>query len=79
MAAPALPDLQDVMFHLLQLERRETGLVAILAKAEARHATFPNVISERQIAAMSAELVLVKATLDGLRAQLVPLSYSAAS
>jgi hypothetical protein len=67
------------MFHLIQLERREEGLAAILRRAEERHATFPNVISERQIAAMSAELVLVRETMDGLRVELLPHSYSAVS
>ncbi len=73
MAAPALPDLDDLLLQLVRLERLEGDIERRLARAHDRNAAFPNEVSGRHVATLSAQLLEMRNAMDAIRAQLVPI------
>ncbi|MBA3844601.1 MAG: hypothetical protein H0X39_18635 [Actinobacteria bacterium] len=72
MASDELPDVDEMLLQLVRLERRQPVLERDLARAQDRHATFPNPVAERQVAKLAAELKSVAATVEQLRVSLRP-------
>ncbi len=73
MAAPALPDFDELALELVHLEHRVRDVERRLVKAQDRQTAFPNVVTERHVASLTAELAQTRAAMDAIRAQLVPI------
>jgi predicted nucleic acid-binding Zn-ribbon protein len=73
MAASQLPDFDELMLKLVQLEHRERELESRLDKAQERNGQFPTEISARNVAALTTELLDLRRTMDALRTELVPV------
>lgn len=54
------------------LEHREADLVRRLVALRERHAFFPNEVTDRQVAELSAKLGQLRSRLDAARAELGP-------
>ncbi len=72
MAIDELPDVDAMLLQLVRLERRQPALERELARAQDRHTSFPNPLTERQVAKLSAELELVLASVEQLQVRLRP-------
>ena len=73
MAAPHLPDYDQLLLELVQLERREPEVARRLTRAQDRNTAFPNEVTGRHVETLSAELDELRAAIAQLRAQLVPI------
>jgi signal transduction histidine kinase len=73
MAAPALPDFDQLMLRLVQLEHLERETERRLIKAQDRNSAFPNEVSGRLVATLTTEQHELRTEMDSIRAQLVPI------
>ena len=73
MAAPNLPDYDKMLLDLVHFEQREPEVARRLTRAQDRNTAFPNEVTARHVATLSAELGELRAAIVQLRAQLVPI------
>ncbi len=73
MAAPALPDFDQLLLQAVKLQDRAATLETRLARMQDRQAAFPSELSARTIAQQTVELAENRAAHDWIRAQLLPL------
>ena len=73
MAAPHLPDYDQLLVELVQLEQHEPELARRLERVQDRNTAFPNEVTARHVSTLSAELAELRTSILELRAQLVPI------
>lgn len=73
MAAPALPDLDELALRHVRLRRRETEVGRRLVKAHDRHATFPSELTRRRVDELEQDLAGLRRELESIRARLLPI------
>lgn len=73
MAAPTLPDLDQLLLKTVKLHDRAATLETRLARLQDRQSAFPSELSERTIAQLTVELTENRAADDWIRAQLLPI------
>jgi predicted nucleic acid-binding Zn-ribbon protein len=73
MAAPDLPDFDELAVELVQLRHREQSLARALEREQERHVAFGSEYSQRKLEALRAELEPLRAEIAVLEDQLRPV------
>ena len=73
MAAPELPDFDELALRLVQLRRRENDLSRRLHLEQERHTTFGSAYAAKAIETLRAELEPIQAEIASLEEQLRPV------
>jgi uncharacterized coiled-coil DUF342 family protein len=73
MAVSEIPDIDELMLELEQLEHSEREISALRSKIFDRLASFPNEITQQKEREVSAERRALHRRIDELRAQLSPV------
>ena len=77
MAVSEIPDIDELLLELEELEQREREISALRSKIFDRLASFPNEITQQKEREVSAERRAIHKRIDELRAQLAPLRRDA--
>jgi predicted nucleic acid-binding Zn-ribbon protein len=73
MAAPDLPDFDELAVELVQLRHREQSLARTLEREQERHVAFGSDYSRRKLDAIRTEIEPLRAEIAALEDQLRPV------